>query len=157
MIGVKICVKEREGLYRDGAFPVRSGFGMTYLVAQILKSVQDFGVNRAMRQILIDELSKEERANIDSYLKRTVQAGAIDGMYWLKVPDDLYGPYQLGHDECGPFYFGIELEDEKVVFELLVRSQTNLHCSCICYATAAQRDFLLRFVDQLLESEKIRA
>ena len=110
-----------------------------------------------MRQILIDQLSKEERANIDSYLKRTVKTGAIDGMYWLQVPHDLLGPEQQGHDDCGPFYFAIELEEEKLAFELLVRSQANLHCSCICYATSAQRDFLLRFVDRLVESEKIRA
>ncbi len=110
-----------------------------------------------MRQIVIDQLSKEERANINSYLKRTVRQGAIDGMYWLEVPEDLLGHAQQGHSDCGPFYFGIELEEERLVFELLVRSQANLHCSCINYATAAQRDFLLQFVDRLLETEKIRA
>ena len=110
-----------------------------------------------MRQILIDELSKEERANIYSYLKRTVRAGGIEGMFWLQIPDDLLGPHQLGHSDCGPFYFAIELEEEKLVFELLVRSQNNLHCSCISYATPIQRDFLLQFVDNLVEEEQIRA
>lgn len=110
-----------------------------------------------MRQIVIDELSNEERANIDSYLKRTLKQGLIEGMYWLSLPDDLLGEAQQGHDDCGPFHFGIELEKKRLVIELLVRSQTNLHCSCISYATPAQRDFLLRFFDTLISEEKIRA
>lgn len=110
-----------------------------------------------MRQIVIDELSNEERANIDSYLKRNLNAGPIEGMYWLSLPDDLLGEAQQGHDECGPFHFGVELEEKRLVIELLVRSQTNLHCSCISYATPMQRDFLLRFFDALVLEEKIKA
>ena len=110
-----------------------------------------------MRQIVIDDLTKEERANIDSYLKRTIQVGPIDGMYWLSLPDDLLAEAQQGHDTCGPFYFGVELGEDKLICELLVRSQSNLHCSCISYATPVQRDFMLRFLDTLLEEEQIRA
>jgi len=40
---------------------------------------------------------------------------------------------------------------------MLARSQTNLHCSCIAYATAAQRDFVLRFADKMLQEERILA
>lgn len=107
--------------------------------------------------MLIDGLSIEEQANIDSYLKRTVKSASIAGMFWLAVPDDLLGPAQLGHGDCGPFYFGIELGRNSVAFEFLVRSESNLHCSCICYATDAQRDHLLRFVDRMLKEEKIKA
>lgn len=110
-----------------------------------------------MRQIVIDELSMEERANLDNYLKRTVKQGGMEGMYWLPVADDLLGEAQHGHEECGPFFFGIELAEKKLIIELLVRSQSNLHCSCISYATPTQRDFLLKFVDRMLEEEHIRA
>jgi len=110
-----------------------------------------------MRQYLIDELTREERANIDSYLKRTLKPGAIDGLYWLAVPPDLIGADQNGHEECGPFYFAVELGDDVLRFEFLVRSQTNLHCSCIAFATPAQRDFVLKFVDTLLAEECIKA
>ena len=110
-----------------------------------------------MRQLVIDQLSPEERANIESYLKRTLKSAALDGIFWLPVPDDLLGEAQQGHDACGPFYFGIELEEKRLVLELLVRSQSNLHCSCISYATKAQRDFLLGFFDRLLAEEQIRA
>lgn len=110
-----------------------------------------------MRQYVIDQLSREERANIENYLKRTLQPGPVEGLFWIPVPEDLLDAEQHGHDSCGPFFFAVELEAEAVNFELLVRSQTNLHCSCIAYATPAQRDFVLKIVDRMLEVEKIMA
>lgn len=110
-----------------------------------------------MRQYRIDELSREERANIESYLKRSLGAGPFDGIYWLEVPQDLLGAEQREHAECGPFFIGVVLEDEAVSFEMLVRSQKTLHCSCIAQATPAQRDFVLSFADRMLREEKIRA
>lgn len=110
-----------------------------------------------MRQILIDELSREEEANLESHLRRTVKSGAMQGMFWLELPRDLWGEAQQGHADCAPFYFGIELGRNRIIFELLVRSQTNLHCSCISYATPAQRRFLLQFMDRMLAEEKISA
>lgn len=110
-----------------------------------------------MRQYVIDQLSREERANIESFLKRTLKPGPMRGIFWIEVPQDLLSGEQLTHDECGPYFFGVELGEEAVVFELLIRSQTNLHCSCIAYATMAQRDFVLRFIDRMLDEEKIRA
>ncbi|MEW6595190.1 MAG: hypothetical protein AB1413_10005 [Thermodesulfobacteriota bacterium] len=110
-----------------------------------------------MRQFVIDELSREERDNLESYLKRTVKQGPVEGMFWLELPPDLWGAAQQGHEDCGPFYFGVELAENRLIVELLVRSESNLHCSCISYATPAQREFLLRFLDTMLSEERIRA
>ena len=110
-----------------------------------------------MRLYKIDQLSREEKANIESYLNRTLKPGSMDGVFWLEVPQDLLSSEQQGHENCAPFFFAVELETEAVCFELLVRSQTNLHCSCIAFATPAQRDFVLRFIDTMLEEERIRA
>jgi len=110
-----------------------------------------------MRQFVIDELSREERDNLDNYLKRTAKQGGMEGMFWLPVPDDLLAEAQQGHEECGPFFFGLELAEKKLIIELLVRSQSNLHCSCISYATKAQRDYLLGFLDSMLQEEQIKA
>ncbi len=110
-----------------------------------------------MRQFVIDELSREERNNIENYLKRTLDPGPMAGLYWLKLPDDLLADNQQGHTGCRPFCFGVLLDDDVVRFELLVRSQTTLHCDCIAHATPAQREFVLRYVDKLLTEEMIRA
>jgi hypothetical protein len=110
-----------------------------------------------MRQIVIDELSPMERDNIDSYLKRTLKQGPMVGLYWLQLPPDLLSEAQQGHEEHGPFYLGVEIDNVSVRFELLVRSQSNLHCTCIAHASKIQRQFVLDFIDRMVEEEMIRA
>ncbi len=79
------------------------------------------------------------------------------GIYWLTLTDDLLSEEQHEHDECGPYYLAVELDETRLTFELLVRSTSNLHCSCITYATPTQRQFVLDFIDRMLEEEMIRA
>lgn len=110
-----------------------------------------------MRQIVIDELSPMEKDNIDSYLKRNLKKGPMIGLYWIEIPEELLADNQKGHDQCGPFYCGVEVEDQQVRFELLVRSTANLHCTCIAHANRQQRDFVLDFIDKMVEEEHIRA
>ena len=110
-----------------------------------------------MRQYVIDELSALERDNLDSYLKRTLKPGPMLGIYWFVLPDDLLSQAQQGHDSCGPFYLAVELTDSRLCFEFLVRSTTNLHCSCIAHATPVQRQFILDFIDKMLIEEMIQA
>lgn len=110
-----------------------------------------------MRQFYIDEISFLERDNIESYLKRTLKKGPLEGVFWLEVPEDLLGPEQYGHDECRPFYCSVVLEEKTLRFEFLIRSGDNMHCSCIAWATPAQRQFILDFADRMLAEEKIRA
>lgn len=110
-----------------------------------------------MRQYMIDEISFLERDNLDSYLKRTLKPGGLEGVFFLSVPPDLLGPAQLGHEECGPYYCAVILEQSSIRFELLVRSASNMHCSCISQATPAQREFILGFADRMLAEEMIQA
>lgn len=110
-----------------------------------------------MRQIVIDELSPMERDNIDSYLKRSLKMGPMLGLYWIEIPADLHSAAQQGHENCGPFYFGVEVEEQRVRFELLVRSTANLHCTCIAHATPVQRQFVLDYIDRMVQEEHIKA
>ena len=110
-----------------------------------------------MRQYLIDEISYLEHDNIDSYLKRSLKSGPIEGVYWLELPPDMLGPDQVGHEKCGPFYFSIVLEKDSLRFEFLIRSANTMHCTCISWATPTQRQFLMDFADKLLLDEMIRA
>lgn len=110
-----------------------------------------------MRQFVVDELSREELGSIDNYLKRHALVSGLGGIFWLALPESLWGPSQMGHAACGPFLFAIEVRESAVHFELLVRSKGNLHCVCTAYATPAQREFFLAFIDRLLAEELIRA
>ncbi len=110
-----------------------------------------------MRQFVIDELTILERDNLESYLKRTLAPGPMSGIFWVELPDDLWAEAQQGHEQCGPFYLAVEIEEKRICFELLVRSKINLHCTCIAYATGVQRQFVLDFIDRMLAEEQIRA
>ncbi len=110
-----------------------------------------------MRQFVIDELSPMERDNIDSYLKRSLKRGPMIGLYWMQLTDDLLSATQRDHKEHGPFHLAVELTNTAVKFELLVRSQVNLHCSCIAHATPTQRQFVLDFIDRMVTEELIKS
>ncbi|WP_136795360.1 hypothetical protein [Desulfosediminicola ganghwensis] len=110
-----------------------------------------------MRQFVIDELSPMERDNIDSYLKRTLTAGPMIGLYWIVLTPDLLSEAQQGHEDHGPFYLAVEVEQYRVRFELLVRSHSNLHCSCIAHATPIQRQFVLDYIDRMVQEEMINS
>ena len=129
------------------------GHGGPVVVDWLLAEIHRLGARPAeagefsLRAFLNDKLDLTQAEAIADLIASSSRAQA-------KAADRLA---QQGHEECGPFYFGIELGEDRVSFELLIRSESNLHCSCISYASRAQRDFLLKFVDKMLTEEKIRA
>jgi hypothetical protein len=108
-----------------------------------------------MRHYLLDELSPLERDNIESFLKRNLKPGPIRGVFWLELPSELLAQPQVEHPACGPFYFAVMLEQTELRAEFLVRSSHNMHCACIAWASSVQRQFLLDFVDRMLQEEFI--
>ncbi len=108
-----------------------------------------------MRQLVVDELRREEVERIRSYLRQHCEASELDDLFWLRIPDDLLSEAQIGHHDCSPFYFAVELGQDWVKLEFLVRTRSRLRCSCIAYATPQQRQFLLRFCDTMLEKLEI--
>ncbi len=110
-----------------------------------------------MRQFVVDDLSPMERDNIDSYLKRNLKTGPMVGLYWIVLPEAILTETQKKHTDCGPFYFGVEVKKDSVCFELLVRSNVHLHCDCIAHATPDQRQYVLDFLDTMLDTELIRS
>ena len=110
-----------------------------------------------MRQIMINELTREEVGRVRGFLDNHCRVGGVSGLYWLALPADLLAEAQIGHEGCGPFALAIELGDDFVTFELLVRSASNLHCSCTAYVTTRQREYLLSWLDRLLAEQAICA
>jgi len=110
-----------------------------------------------MRQFVLDELSPMENDNIDSFLKRNLKQSPMIGVYWLLLPPELLTQTQKEHKDCGPYYTSVELDRHGLRFELLIRSTANLHCACIGYADDRQRQFILDFIDRMIEEELIKA
>jgi len=105
-----------------------------------------------MRQFVIDELSMDQIETLKGELKNRLEQGGTENIFWLTLPEDLLNPVQYEHKGCQPYSMAIEVGESWIKFEELVRSRTNLHCSCIAYATWGQRLYLLRFVDSLMHA-----
>lgn len=105
-----------------------------------------------MKQYVIDQLRPQDHQLVKAYLDEKAEKAVFEGLYWVDFPEDLLTTLQAGHESCHPFYFAVNLSEEKVEFELLVRSRRIIRCNCIAYATPAQRDYIIRFADEMLEN-----
>ena len=102
-----------------------------------------------MKQFVIDELRPADYEKLKTYLDDTFGAGDVDGLYWLRIEKDVFSDIQKDHQECQPFYFALDLESDRVVFELLVRTKSRIRCACMAYATEAQCTWLMREMDKM--------
>lgn len=108
-----------------------------------------------MKQYVIDELRPEDHAKIKTYLDERHAVAQFDGLYWLLIDDALLDDVQKAHETCRPHYFALELSPQRLACELLVRTQNQIRCNCIQYATQAQRNWLIQWVDGILETLNI--
>ncbi len=109
-----------------------------------------------MRQYLLDEINRSDYQRLRDYLTEHAQASGLQDIWWVDLPEDLLSPEQFAHQDCQPFRFAIELGDEYLRIEFLIRSRNTMRCSCIGYATRQQRDFILAFADRLVEELKLK-
>ena len=109
-----------------------------------------------MRQYLLDEISRPDIPRVRDYLQDHALASSLEGVWWVDLPEDLLSPEQFAHPDHRPFRFAVELGDDFVRFEFLIRSEKTLRCSCIDYATRQQRDFIMAFADRLVDDLKLQ-
>jgi len=109
-----------------------------------------------MRHYQLDELRRNDIPRVRDYLQEHAQASSLEGIWWVDLPEDLLSPEQFAHSDCRPFRFAVELGDDFVRFEFLIRSEQTMRCACIGYATRLQRDFILAFADRLVEELALR-
>ncbi len=109
-----------------------------------------------MKQYVIDQLREEDHQAITEFLKKNADPTVFSDVFWLNIPENLYTDTQKEHSECPPFYFAVNLSEERVDFELLIRSRQILRCSCIHYADRRQREYILNYADQMLEDLNIK-
>jgi hypothetical protein len=110
-----------------------------------------------MRALLYDEIDNQDLDKLRARLAEVAVPAGLDDVYWLHLPDDLLTPDQAAHAECcGPHQVALVIEEGCFKAELLVRGAGAMRCSCFGYAGKAQRDFLLNFMDRLVEDLGVR-
>ncbi|KMY68441.1 hypothetical protein AAU61_01815 [Desulfocarbo indianensis] len=110
-----------------------------------------------MRSLVFDELRRDDLEKVRAHLQDILPQSSLPDVFWLELPPDLLSPLQIEHSQsCGPHRVAVVIEEESVRLEFLVRAQESLRCACTEYASKAQREFCLGFMDRLLEATGIR-
>ncbi|MDD2604049.1 MAG: hypothetical protein PHF66_04450 [Desulfobacteraceae bacterium] len=104
-----------------------------------------------MKQYVIDQIRPEDQAKLKVLLETELGPPAVGGIYWLPLEASLWTEVQVAHKDCQPFYVAVDLEADRLVCELLVRTRDRMHCECMGYATAAQRAWLIEKIDGILQ------
>jgi len=108
-----------------------------------------------MKQYVIDELRAADYESLKTYLQAHYGPAALGGIYWIPLESGLLTDTQKAHRACQPHYFAVDLAENRLVLELLVRSQSILRCDCIRYANQAQRNWIIAFVDGIFNQLEI--
>lgn len=109
-----------------------------------------------MKQYVIDELRPTEHKKINAYLDKKLGSPALNGIYWMPLEPSYYNEVQAEHTPCQPFYIAIELEPNKIICELLIRTKSRVRCNCISYATERQRNWIIDIVDAIFDELGIK-
>jgi hypothetical protein len=104
-----------------------------------------------MKQYVIDELRLQDHQKVKQYLDEQFGPAEIGGIYWVPLAEEALSEIQKQHGDCRPFYVAIELQEDKLALELLVRTKSRIRCDCIRYADADQRIWIMDLIDAMLE------
>ncbi len=109
-----------------------------------------------MRAYLVEDIYDDNAKKIVNALIELGLKGPIEGIFYLPVPEKMLEKEQHEHlKECGPYMMALEDIDnvgDTHVFklELLVRARKHMRCSCITYATPAQREHMINYLDDFI-------
>ncbi|WP_045215825.1 hypothetical protein [Desulfonatronovibrio magnus] len=110
-----------------------------------------------MRSYLVEEINSQDMAKILDSISQKALKRPVEGLYWMMVPQDLLTDEQKAHaGQCGPHYMAVEVGDDWIKLELLVRCEKIIRCDCISYATNEQRETMINFIDQLIRNQDVR-
>ena len=102
-----------------------------------------------MKQYVVDELRPEDHAALKKYLDQEFGPPEMDSIYWIPVKGELLADIQLKHEQCRPHFLALDLDQNRIACELLIRTKTRMRCDCIQYATEQQRNWLIRLIDDI--------
>ena len=109
-----------------------------------------------MKQYVIDELRAGDYRKLKAYLDDHFNASIIEGIYHVPIKDEILTDVQTEHLACQPFYFALDLEPQRLVCELLIRTNNRIRCSCMGYATEHQRNWMIHLLDDIFHRLEIK-
>ncbi|MDX1708107.1 MAG: hypothetical protein R3274_05865 [Desulfobacterales bacterium] len=104
-----------------------------------------------MKQYVIDELRPEDHRKIKEYLDKHYGPAEMGQIYWVPLTAEVLNDIQKQHADCQPFCVAIDLRENQLALELLVRTKSQIRCACISYADVHQRNWLLDQLDAIFE------
>lgn len=104
-----------------------------------------------MKQYVIDELRPEDYHKVRRYLDDHYGPVEMGAIYWVPLAEEVLSEIQQQHTDCQPFYVAIELQQDQLALELLVRTKRRVRCACIGYATANQWNWMVGLVDTIFQ------
>lgn len=110
-----------------------------------------YGTFLPMKHYAIDELRYQDYEKLRDYLPTRFPGGGLPGIFRIPLGPEHLSREQAAHVQCHPFYCTVELEENKVTVEFLVRSENRLRCSCVGYAGESTRLWLMRLMDEIFE------
>ena len=109
-----------------------------------------------MRCYCIDEFVPGELERLAERLNSMELSAGMEELYWLPVPQGLLTPVQKQHEpECGPYVLALEMLDEALRLELLVRARNRLRCDCVAYADQKLVVHMINYLHSLLDELRI--
>ena len=108
-----------------------------------------------MKQYVIDEIRLQDYGKIKAYLDDTFGDSGVDGLYWLPVDEEMLAAEQKAHTACAPYFMALELGEDRLSGELLIRTRNRIRCDCIRYADQRQRNWLIEAMDAIFEKLEI--
>jgi hypothetical protein len=108
-----------------------------------------------MKQYVIDELRAADYKSLKTYLEEHYGPAAMNGIYWIPLENGILTEVQKAHRECQPHYFAVDLDENRMACELLVRTKSLMRCDCIGYATEAQRSWIIALIDHIFNRLEI--
>ncbi len=110
-----------------------------------------------MRMYTIEQLTEADTEGLRTYLDDMDLRSSIEDVYWLPVPESLLTPIQSEHREkCGPYCMALEVENQAVRLELLIRGLGCISCRCLSFASVDLRNLMIAYLEDILSELKIR-
>lgn len=105
-----------------------------------------------MRCYVVDEIPAETLEKLEKALDEKGYASSIEKLYWIPLEARRLLPIQQDHAaSCGPHCLALEILDEGVRLEFLVRAQSRMRCECVSYPSPETEREMMQWLDARIE------